>query len=333
MKKLQFSTMMKCLMAVLYLVIFSTFMNAQFDDKFVLFIVADETAPYDAENEITWRLEEMGFDVTVWGQEAVSDDMTEGMDLIMISATVSSGTIGDNMPGLIDLAIPVISWEPFLYDHMGFQAADGGEFNNTMIDLINDTHPLAAGLNADIIDLTTIEKAITYGMPEGNADIIAVNPDDETQVVLFGYEAGAMMSTVAAPARRVGTFLLNDVADALTEEGWALFDASVIWAMGAENTSVERSVDVNPIRYRLLENYPDPFNPVTCIEFSIPEQSRVRLDVYNALGKKVSALISDVRPAGHYQTVFDASGLQSGLYYYRLEAGTCRITKKMVLLK
>jgi hypothetical protein len=324
----------------IHLIVFVTFFsfltessNAQFLDSLALFIVADAENPNDAEQAIIQRLEDMVFDVFTIGQNEVSDASTDFVSLVLISAMVSSGTIAENMPGLIDLPIPVINWEPFLYDALGHQATDGGEFNTSEIEIVGVGHPLAAGLSANVL-IATVEKAVSYGMPEGDADIIAVNIDSVHQAVLFGYEAGAEMSTGFAPARRVGTFLLNDVADALTEEGWALFDASVIWAMGAEEPNSTEDMVLNmPTQIILHPNYPNPFNPLTHIAFSIPIQSNVRLDIFNMMGQKVATLIDEIRPAGSYSVTFNASGLSSGIYIYRIETDSFTATRKMLYLK
>ncbi|MBN1782152.1 T9SS type A sorting domain-containing protein [bacterium] len=318
---------------VVFGMLFSSFINAQYEGKYALFVVADETALNNAENELTWRLEDMGFDLTVWGQAASSDEITDGMDLVLVSATVSSGTIADNMPGLPDLPVPVINWEPFLYDALGFQAADGGEFSAMDIEIIADGHPLAAGLATGVVTVATVEKGISYGTPEGDAEIIAVNTLDPTQAVLFGYDAGDLMAAGPAPARRIGHFLLNDVADAMTEEGWALFDASVNWAMGSEGSDVESQTDALPSEFALDNNYPNPFNPVTSIPFSVPRRSRIRISVLNSLGQEVAIIADDIRNAGRYTVDFDASEISSGLYFYQLCNGSQILTRKMLVLR
>lgn len=336
MKTLKFFYIVKLIVFVSFFLLLSASSNAQFADSLALFVVANATSPNAAENEIILRLQDMEFDVEVIGQNDVSDGSTAGTALILISATVSSGTVAGNLPGLIDLEIPVINWEPFLYDSLGFQPTDEGEFNTTEIEIVNEDHPLAAGLPADIITISTIEKAVSYGVPEGDVDIIAVNsdPDSSHQALLFGYDTGAAMFTGNAPARRVGTFLLNDVADAMTEDGWALFDASVIWAMGAEEPSSVKDLMLDiPTQFTLHDNYPNPFNPMTNIVFSIPTKAHVQLSVFNALGQKVATLVDEIRPAGNHTVIFNAADISNGLYFYRLEAGSHSDTKKMLFLK
>jgi hypothetical protein len=335
MKTLSFSSICRSLICLFVLVLFSGSANAQrFLDSTALFVVADRANPNTAEISIVTRLEGIGFLMTTLGQNEVNDAAADGMSLVLISATVSSGTIVTNMPGLKDLPMPVINWEPFLYDDQGFQAANGGEFNTSLVEIINANHPLAAGLPEGPIQITSSERGVSYGTPEGDAIIIAVNPNDYTQAVLFGYEKGAAMAVGNAPARRVGTFLLNDAADSLTADGWALFDSSVVWAMGTKSsTSVEELSLGLPSDFVLYDNYPNPFNPETHIAFSIPTQNRVRLSVWNALGEKVTTLVDEVRAAGKYTALFNASEFSSGVFFYKLEAGSYTLTKKMLFLK
>jgi hypothetical protein len=75
-----------------------------------------------------------------------------------------------------------------------------------------------------------------------------------------------------------------------------------------------------PAVYALDQNYPNPFNPSTFIRFELPEASRVRLSVYNVLGEEVAVLVNEQRAAGVFEQRFDAAGLASGVYFYRLEA-------------
>lgn len=83
----------------------------------------------------------------------------------------------------------------------------------------------------------------------------------------------------------------------------------------------------------LQQNYPNPFNPSTNIQFEVPELSTIKLEVFNMLGQKVVELVNQPLNAGTYTYTFDASGLASGIYIYRLETGSQSITRKMLLIK
>jgi plastocyanin len=86
-------------------------------------------------------------------------------------------------------------------------------------------------------------------------------------------------------------------------------------------------------KFKLLQNFPNPFNPTTKIEIQILERSFVSLKVYNILGYEVASLVNEEKPSGVYNVNFDASGLSSGMYLYRLQAGNFVETKKMSLIK
>jgi hypothetical protein len=98
-----------------------------------------------------------------------------------------------------------------------------------------------------------------------------------------------------------------------------------------------------PTNFVLKQNYPNPFNPTTTISYSIPsviaksgavkQSVNVALDVYNSLGQKIATLVNKAQAPGNYSVQFDASNLPSGVYFYRLHAGSFLATKKMILLK
>ncbi len=87
------------------------------------------------------------------------------------------------------------------------------------------------------------------------------------------------------------------------------------------------------IGYSLLQNYPNPFNPTTIISYSIPQQNLVKLTIYDVLGKEVAVLVDKEQEKGSYQVEFNASLLESGVYFYRLETENYTRTRKQVLLK
>jgi hypothetical protein len=95
---------------------------------------------------------------------------------------------------------------------------------------------------------------------------------------------------------------------------------------------------VIPTRYALEQNYPNPFNPSTMIRYALPEGGPVKLTVYDVAGREVALLVDEVQPAGTYEVRFDAAavrrgGLASGVYFYRVHAGTFNVTRKMLLVK
>ncbi|MGE5364903.1 MAG: S8/S53 family peptidase [Bacteroidota bacterium] len=93
------------------------------------------------------------------------------------------------------------------------------------------------------------------------------------------------------------------------------------------------SVKNVPVEFSLGQNYPNPFNPVTTISYGIPEKSSVKLEIYDILGRLVNTLVDKTQEAGFYTVGFSAGHLGSGLYIYRLQAGSNVVMKKMNLIK
>jgi len=99
-------------------------------------------------------------------------------------------------------------------------------------------------------------------------------------------------------------------------------------------TSIEDRDSFPPRKFQLNPNFPNPFNPSTKIVYSIPSNNvYVKLSVYNILGQEVAVLVNNIENAGLYEVFFDASGLTSGTYFYRIRAGGFVETKKMLLMK
>lgn len=88
-----------------------------------------------------------------------------------------------------------------------------------------------------------------------------------------------------------------------------------------------------PTAYDLAPNHPNPFHGTTTVRFALPEASHVRLTVYDALGRLVATLIDEERAAGLHDATWDASALASGVYVSRIEAGTYRQSRRMLLVK
>ena len=88
-----------------------------------------------------------------------------------------------------------------------------------------------------------------------------------------------------------------------------------------------------PREYKLGQNFPNPFNPSTNISFDLPSRTFVTLKIYDVLGREVSTIVSGELQAGSYTRQWNASAFASGVYFYRLQAGTYNDTKRLLLLK
>jgi hypothetical protein len=121
------------------------------------------------------------------------------------------------------------------------------------------------------------------------------------------------------------------VGGSFTSAGGVSANNVARWNSGTSR--VEQLSPTAPKTFLLEQNYPNPFNPSTTIRYQLPVASEVKLEVYDVLGKKIATLVNERQSAGSYQVVWNASGLSSGTYFYRLQAGTFVETKKMIMVK
>jgi hypothetical protein len=143
--------------------------------------------------------------------------------------------------------------------------------------------------------------------------------DDVTGWQLRGGAVDIFKNEVYAPIEQTGLY--------------AAFTTQIV-------TDVEddQSGDILPYHFELSHNYPNPFNPITTIKYSLPNRSHVTIEVYNALGQKVRTLVNREESAGSYTITWDgtnASGksVSTGVYLYRFQAGNHIESKKMLLLR
>jgi photosystem II stability/assembly factor-like uncharacterized protein len=137
----------------------------------------------------------------------------------------------------------------------------------------------------------------------------------------------------------------NGVYDAVfvdSTHGWAAGSNGRIYKFNQEIIGVNNHGNTTLFAFRLFQNYPNPFNPATKIKYQIPDVNgstgktsriAVQLVIYDVLGKRVNILVDENKNPGTYEIEWDASGLPSGVYFYKLSAGSFTQTKKMVLLK
>ena len=148
---------------------------------------------------------------------------------------------------------------------------------------------------------------------------------------------------------RIGTIAINPNPLLIGKSGFGeyfpgVIDDMIIYNVGLSNSqvadlyqgnlvSVSNTTNESPKKFKLNQNYPNPFNPITTIQYSIPQRSVVSLKVYDILGNEVATLVNEAKNVGIYTVSFNASQLASGIYFYKLQAGSFVETKKMILLK
>jgi hypothetical protein len=151
-------------------------------------------------------------------------------------------------------------------------------------------------------------------------------------VMLAGFTSDGR-PIVHDPAKSNGYALVYNKSD-ISKSWFQKGGVAYTFYLPEEPTSLANEEDlITPTEFLLNQNYPNPFNPETIISFSLPEESEVKLVVYDNLGRKVKLLVSQTFSAGTHQVVFDGSSLVSGVYFYIFNNGDISITKKMTLLK
>jgi hypothetical protein len=115
---------------------------------------------------------------------------------------------------------------------------------------------------------------------------------------------------------------------------WSFTDGDVYGSIIEPATGIEDENGLLPKKFALFQNYPNPFNPVTTISFTLPEKATVSVKVFDPSGKEIAALVKDeTMLQGSYSRQWDASGISSGIYFCRIQAGSFSETRKIVILR
>lgn len=149
-----------------------------------------------------------------------------------------------------------------------------------------------------------------------NDSIVNINPEWNLQYRTYSFQAVAY---------------LGGISGGLRDTFWyQLIDTTKPMVSGIHNGGNGTEI---PGKFKLKQNFPNPFNSTTNIRFDIPENTHVKINVYNVIGVLISTPVNENFEAGEYGFTFDASGLSSGIYFYRIEAGKFSQTRRMILLK
>lgn len=116
--------------------------------------------------------------------------------------------------------------------------------------------------------------------------------------------------------------------------GFVVLEGGELYASAGISTDLNVKFNPEiPSEFSLIQNYPNPFNPITTITYHLTKSGHVSLIIYDLLGKEIETLVSESQNRGKYQVIFDANGLVSGVYIYRLQTKDAVVTKKMVVMK
>jgi hypothetical protein len=192
-----------------------------------------------------------------------------------------------------------------LYAQSVYEVVPGTKGNEVILSVVNESK--TNGVEKIIVALSNDPKGIE--LCNNLVQINKLKPSEERDAV-FSFDAkripGAQKDTLK--------FLITD-------------NKSNRWT---KEVVIQYSL---PKEFKLEQNYPNPFNPTTTIEFTIPQNGRYNLSVYNILGQLVGVLAEDEYPPGYYKTTFDAGRFASGMYIYKLSGNNVNVSKKMILIK
>jgi len=215
---------------------------------------------------------------------------------------------------------------------------------------VSNPTPLGKRLAVPITASTNDSTKLPYPVPYKNwATIDLRNYNISTdQPFAVGFIIGrdptkpAVMSTDYASSSPYHSYTYLQTSDQVSTPGWYYITTNIVGdtvsiylirAYVSLVTGVQPEIELTPREYSLSQNYPNPFNPSTKIDFALPKAGRVMIAIYNQLGQKVAEVADQNYSAGNHSINFNAAELASGIYYYRIAAGSFVQTKKMLLLK
>jgi DNA-binding protein YbaB len=201
-----------------------------------LFVVENAASLRASDELLRARIASLGFDVEVRKAPSSTSADANGRALIVISETIASGDVGTKFTSS---AVPLIACEPAILDDLkmtGTAGSPGTDFGTELHETqlqITGGHPLAAGMSG-LVTVTTTQGTYTWGNPGSSAIKVAGIVGKTNEWGIFGYETGASMVGMNAPARRVCFFPNGDVPATFNDNAWKLFDAAVRLATAAK---------------------------------------------------------------------------------------------------
>jgi hypothetical protein len=194
-------------------------------------LVSASTPVPPADAAVIGEMQALGFEVSVVDDDQASASQAAGQALVVISSTTASDKVGDKFAAS---AVPVVVWEPYVFDDMGLTGSVLGSdygfaLGQSALVIEDHTHALAAGLSG-AVEVSSTGQKMAWGVPGSAAQRVATLPGSSARAVIFGYESGAALLTGVAPARRVGLFLGDESALSWTPQAQALLRAALQWA-------------------------------------------------------------------------------------------------------
>ncbi|HUF09396.1 MAG TPA: T9SS type A sorting domain-containing protein, partial [Rhodothermales bacterium] len=277
-----------------------------------------------------------------WTDNAGNEDGTEiersddNLTFVLIA------TVGPNVTGYSDAGLPASATRYYrvrAFNSVGFSAYSNTASATTLEEgvaesvhvesIVTGTENLNRGNKRGFADVTIHDN---LGQPVGDATVSGTfsGSFNESGTGVTGADGTVRIKTTATARGGVTVnFCVNTVTASLpynaADNSSASYDCGSVSKAGLAAET--------PDGFALAQNFPNPFNPVTAINFSLPEGSHVVLKVYRVLGEEVATLVDGFADEGSHTVRFDASGLSTGLYIYTIRAGSYAASRRMSLLK
>ena len=251
----------------------------------------------------------------VWGFQDFSsaEILDAATDEILVELPTAEATIGNNV---------FENCEDAVFCPAGFQTAKLGTQGN----------PASITWDIELEQAGMFAALLTYQAPDGSLDANIVGPTSSQSFQFTGAVNDSTGREIQTPQFELPagstSFTIETNGDKVYIDKMTLSRFGTLGGVPIEDDKLDR-----PDRFVLKQNFPNPFNPSTTIQFNLPNASRVNLTVYNILGREVATLVNQRMNAGSHSVQFDASRLASGMYIYRLEASDFVQNRKMMLIK
>lgn len=203
----------------------------------------------------------------------------------------------------------------------------------TVIPGARDSTEIYPGFYNIITVNQTVDAFGTITFPFGTFDALRIKYVDQTEVYFNGSLINQFGSTSFTWITKNGGMFEADLDTSATTSGSVTIYSASMTQFNAATSVEEKENNISPAEFMLSQNYPNPFNPSTTISYQLAMGGYISLKVYDVIGNEVVTLVNEEKPAGTYEVQFDASKLSSGIYFYKLQAGSFVETKKMILLK
>jgi ligand-binding sensor domain-containing protein len=267
---------------------------------------------------------------------------------VFLSTNAGSNWVHTSLPDTVVLALAISGTTLFAGTEIGvlrstdngsnWTAVNEGLTNRLVLSLaVSGTNLFAGTYYGGIFRSTnagTTWDSVSTGLSYWGTTVISFAVDDKN--LFAGTWDGVFLSTNQGTSWRAVGLPHTDIFS-LAVCGNYLYAGTgdAVWRRPLSEmiTTISSFPNDLPVQSNLYQNYPNPFNPSTTIRYALPARSHVALSVFNTLGQRVATLVNEIQEAGYHDVRFDGSNLSSGVYFYKLQAGSFVQTKKLLMLR